>query len=206
MSFKTDEELEERGRKFLRRIGMENVVRPDLMTILAKIKHLDRGFNYRRIPNGEMPDAEAQWDSDRCVIRIREGVFVGMQRGTPRDRMSVAHELSHYVAGHQGLLNRSTKKSISEVAVARIRRQESEARRLAAILLAPEHLVPEEATADEIAMMFGLSAEASTYRKEEVDRVRRRRRGTRRDLPPDVLDYLTEAKRRGHTIHTPLDE
>lgn len=201
-----DEELEETVARFLRRIGMENVVRPDMMTMIAKIKHNDSSFNYGRVPDDQMPDAEAQWSSDDRVVRIRESVFKGMQRGLPRDRMSVAHELGHYLLGHKGLLNRSINKTIREIAIARVRKQESEARRIAAVLLAPEPLVPEGATAEDIAARFGLSREAAAYRKEEVERIRRRRRGEHRPLPTVVKGYLAEGKRLGHPVRTPLDE
>jgi hypothetical protein len=81
---KTDEELEDIARTFLKRLGIEHQVRPDLMTIITKIKHVNPAFNYERVPDHEMPDAEGQWDSDNCVLRMRESVFVGMQRGEPR--------------------------------------------------------------------------------------------------------------------------
>jgi hypothetical protein len=98
---------------------------------------------------------------------------------------------------HKGLLNRSTQKTMSEIAVPLVRRQESEARRLGPIILAPEYLVSEGATAEEIVNMFGLSPEAASYRKEEVDAVRRRARGQNRPLPASIANYLEESKRRG---------
>jgi Zn-dependent peptidase ImmA (M78 family) len=195
--FKTDEELEAVARSFLKRIGLEYQVRPDMMTVISKLKHVVPSFNYLRVPDSAMPNAEAQWLSDDFVLKMRESVFIGMQRGEPRARMTIAHELSHYLLKHKGLLNRSTQKTISEIAVPHVRRQESEARRLGPIILAPEYLVPEGATIEQIVEMFGLSVEAATYRKDEVDAVRRRARGELRPLPASIADYLEEAKRRG---------
>ena len=37
--YRTDETLEDIGRNFFRQIGLENQVRPDLMTIINKLKH-----------------------------------------------------------------------------------------------------------------------------------------------------------------------
>jgi Zn-dependent peptidase ImmA (M78 family) len=203
---KTDEDLEDIARKFLKRLGVEHQVRPDLLTVIVKVKHHDPSFNYERVPDVEMLDAEAQWDSVGRVVRMRESVFVGIQRNEPRARMTVAHELSHCLLGHEGLLNRSVARSANERAVARIQQQESEARRLAAVLLAPEHLVPDPADVDTLMDKFGLSGEAAVIRKAEIDAIRRRRRGEKRPLPKSVVDFLTEAKRRGADVRTEFDE
>lgn len=204
--YKTDEQLEELVRAFLKRLGLEHQVRPDLMTIITKIKHLDHSFQYGRVSDAAMPEAEAQWDSSARVLRMRESVFVGMQRNETRARMTVAHELSHYLLKHDGVLNREPGAKTTEMIGAKLRHQESEARRTGPILLAPEHLIPEDATVDDIRHTFGLSPEASTYRIDEVTAIRRRRRGELRPLPRSVADYLREAKRRGHPVRTRLDD
>lgn len=203
---KTDEELEAVARKFLRIIGLEHQVRPDIMTVISKLKHVVPSFGYRRVPDAEMPDADAQWSSDDFEVSMRESVFVGMQRGDPRARMTVAHELSHYLLGHQGLLNRSAVKSIAEISVRSIISQEAEARRLAPIILAPEHLIPDPASIDDLTAMFGLSQQAAAIRRDEVDAIRRRRRGEPRPLPQSIIDYLKEAKRRGVPVRTDLGD
>ncbi|MET4384289.1 hypothetical protein ABIB73_000024 [Bradyrhizobium sp. F1.4.3] len=203
---KTDEELEDIARTFLRKVGLEYQIKPDMMTIISKLKHVDPGFGYRRVPDEEMPDAEAQWYSDDIEISMRESVFVAMQRGEPRARMTVSHELSHYLLKHKGHLNRSPVKSAVEVSVKRIVSQESEARRLAPRILAPEHLIPEGASVEDIKTMFGLSHEAAVIRKEEIEATRRRRRGEKRPLPQSIIDYLKEAKRRGYPVRTDLGD
>jgi hypothetical protein len=202
----TDDELENTARAFLRKIGLENQVKPDMMTIISKLKHVDPSFEYRRVPDSEMTEAEARWSSRDTEISMRESVFVAMQRGEPRARMTVAHELSHYLLKHEGQLNRSTVKSSAEVAVKRIVIQESEARRLAPRILAPEHLVPEDASIHDIIEMFALSYEAAAIRKDEIDALRRRRRGEKRALPQSIIDFLKEAKRRGIPIQTDLGD
>ena len=39
--YRTDEQLEEIGRNFLRRIGLEHQVRPDVMTVINKLKRVE---------------------------------------------------------------------------------------------------------------------------------------------------------------------
>ncbi|MGY4176782.1 Zn-dependent peptidase ImmA (M78 family) [Bradyrhizobium sp. USDA 4518] len=203
---RTDEDLEDVARRFLRKIGLEHQVKPDMMTIISKLKHVDPSFKYRRVADRDMPDAEARWSSDATEISLRESVFIGMQKAEPRARMTVSHELSHYLLKHEGHLNRSTVKTVVEISARRIAHQESEARRLAPIILAPEYLVPEGASVEDIMTMFGLSHEAAVIRKDEIEAVRRRRRGEKRPLPQSIIDYLKEAKRRGHPVRTDLGE
>jgi IrrE N-terminal-like domain len=204
-TYRTDEQLEELGLKFLRNLGLEHQVRPDLMTIIMKLKKADPRFNYRRVPDAKMPRSEAEWSSDDHTLSMRESVFVGMQRGDVRSCFAVSHELSHYALGHKGYLNRKTDDLQKDFSASSVKHQESEANRLAAIILAPEHLVPEGASAEAISTTFGLSLPAAIIRKDEVDRVRRRRRGELRPLPESVREMLLTAKRRGMNIQTKLD-
>jgi Zn-dependent peptidase ImmA (M78 family) len=200
------EQLEEMGRELLRRLGLEHRVRPEPMTVIAKLKHLAPGLDDRRVPDRDMPDAEAEWDSDAREIAVRESIFVGMQRGDPHSRFVVFHELSHYCLGHAGTRNRIANPQVRRMSAPKVKHEETEASRLAVILMAPEHLVPENTSAEELAPMFGLSLTAAILRKEEVDRIRRRRRGELRPLPASVKELLRNARDRGFPIQTQLDD
>jgi hypothetical protein len=204
--YRTDEQLEEIGRKFLRQLGLEQRVRPEPMTVIAKVKHATPGFGYRRVPDRDMPHAEAEWDSADHEIAVRESIFVGMQRGDPHCCFVVFHELSHFCLGHEGTRNRIANPQVRQMSAPQVKHEESEASRLAVIIMAPEHLVPENTSAEELAAMFGLSLTAAILRKEEVDRVRRRRRGELRPLPASVKEMLRNARDRGFPIHTQLDD
>jgi Zn-dependent peptidase ImmA (M78 family) len=205
-TYRTDEQLEEIGRGFLRQLGLEQRVRPEPMTIIAKLKRVVPGFDYRRVPDGEMPEAEAEWNSVAREIAVRESIFVGMQRGDPHSCFVVFHELSHYGLGHKGTRNRIANPQMRLMSAVHVKHEESEASRLAVILMAPEHLVPENTNAEELASMFGLSLTAAIVRKEEVDRIRRRRRGELRPLPASVKEMLRNARDKGFPIQTQLDD
>lgn len=101
-----------------------------------------------------MPQAEAEWSSDECSLRMRESVFVGMQRGDPHHRFVVFHELSHYALGHEGFRNRIEDPNTRSYSAARLKHEEAEASRLAAILMAPEYLIPDESSPEDIASLF----------------------------------------------------
>jgi Zn-dependent peptidase ImmA (M78 family) len=153
-----------------------------------------------------VPDGEAEWDSGSTEVAMRESVFTGMQRGDAHPRFVVFHELSHYALGHKGTRNRISNPAVRAMSAAQVRHEETEATRLAAILMAPEHLVPEGASAETIAAQFGMSLKAATIRKDEVDRIRRRRRGELRPLPASVKEMLRNARDRGFPIQTQLDD
>jgi hypothetical protein len=96
--------------------------------------------------------------------------------------------------------------ALRNLSSSQVKHEESEANRLAVILLAPEHLIPENASVEEIASMFSLNMTAAILRKEEVDRIRRRKRGELRPLPESIKEMLREAKRRGLPIQTQIDD
>jgi len=203
--YRTDEQLEDLGRAFLRGLGLENQIAPDAMTVINKIKRKNDRFNYRRVPDNQMRDAEARWNSELQEVSMRESVFTGMQHGDAHPRFVVFHELSHYALGHEGTRNRGTEK-VRDYSAGEIKHEETEASRLAVILMAPEHLVPESATAEEISERFRLSLTAAILRKEEIDRIRRRRRGELRPLPESIKEFLRDARAQGIAIQTKLDE
>jgi hypothetical protein len=67
-------------------------------------------------------------------------------------------------------------------------------------------LIPEGASAEDIASQFAMSLTAAIIRKEEVDRVRRRRRGEARRLPESIKEMLRNARDQGFPIQTNLDD
>jgi Zn-dependent peptidase ImmA (M78 family) len=176
------------------------------MSVIAKLKHAVRGFNYRRVPDRDMPYTEGEWNSDVCEIAMRESIFVGMQRGDPHACFVVFHELAHYALGHEGTRNRVADARVRRMSGPRLKHEETDASRLAVMLMAPEHLVPENSSAQDIADMFGLSITTAALRKEEVDRIRRRRRGGLRPLPASIKEMLRNARDKSFPIQTQLDD
>jgi Zn-dependent peptidase ImmA (M78 family) len=129
-----------------------------------------------------------------------------VHRNATHPRFVVFHEISHYVLGHKGVRNRITSSQVRQYSAPQVKHEEAEATRLAVIIIAPEYLVPEGATADDIASQFGMSLTAAVLRKEEIDRIRRRRRGELRPLPASVKELLRNARDRGFPIQTQLDD
>lgn len=202
----TDEDLEELALRIRRSLNLEGQTHIDLMTVIQRLKTLRPGFGYIRVDNNAMPDAEGQWDAEQQLLKLRESTFQGMQAQRVRDRMTVAHELSHCFLAHNGIRNRSFAKSAAEQFALETVREEREASRLAPRLIAPAYLIDPDDSVDEIRRRFGLSLEAAAIRREEVNRLQRRASGQLRPLPPNVVDFLKEAKRRGQTVTADIGE
>ena len=156
----TDDELEDRALRFRRGLGLEGQAHIDLMTVIKKLKAEHSGFDYLRVRDDDMQDAEGQWDAGKRLMTLRESTFRGMQAQRPRDRMTVAHELSHCLLGHSGIRNRSLVLTAAEQHARDVRQEESEAKRLAPRILAPAYLIAPEDTAFDIS-----SVSASALRR-----------------------------------------
>ena len=201
----TDEEIEQRVRVLRREIGLHNHLRPDMMAVIQKLTTSFRHFDYQQIPDSEMPDAEAQWDAGKGLLRMRESVVGAMQRGEPRARMAIANEIGHFAMRHVGVRTRSAAPTTAARPLLEAKKEESEARRFAAMFLAPNYLLGSTDTVEDIVDRFGMSFEAAMIRKGEFDAYQRRASGQRRELPSIVVDYLKEAQRRGVKLRTDLD-
>jgi uncharacterized protein DUF955 len=201
----TDDEIEQRVRVLRREIDLLDQMRPDMMTVIQRLRTSFRHFAYQRIPDSEMPHAEAHWDARKGVLRIRESIIAAMQRGEPRARMTIANEIGHFAMRHAGARSRSVTQTTAERLVLEAKKEESEARRFAAMFLAPNYLLSSTDTVDDIMNNFGMSFEAAMIRKGEFDAFQRRASGQRRELPSVVVDYLKDAQRHGVKLRTDVD-
>jgi hypothetical protein len=60
-------------------------------------------------------------------------------------------------------------------------------------------------TPEEIAERFDISISAAKIRAPELEKIRRIAQGIKRPLPPSIIEFLLEAKRKGHRV-TSLDD
>jgi Zn-dependent peptidase ImmA (M78 family) len=107
--------------------------------------------------------------------------------------MTVCEELMHCVLGHKGILNRSTSTKAYETSP-KYMKMERDARRHAAAFICPEFLVPETFSPELLVEKFPLSVSAAAIRHEEISRLRRRRKGEKRQLPRDFAEFLRKLK------------
>ena len=64
-----DHEFENAARALRRLLGIEFEPRPDMVTVVFKLKHHGLIANYRRVPDAEMPDGEAYFDPFEKILQ-----------------------------------------------------------------------------------------------------------------------------------------
>ncbi|MCL2665188.1 MAG: hypothetical protein FWE82_06210, partial [Defluviitaleaceae bacterium] len=80
-------------------IGFENTPHFPVIVFLENIMPLIfPGFYYEIATESEL-GANRHGDTDvaNMCIRIREDVYIGALEGSGRDRMTIAHEIAHYI-------------------------------------------------------------------------------------------------------------
>lgn len=141
-----DEEIEHAARNLRKLLGIEFDPRPDMITVIFKLK--DHGLikGYERVPDSEMPDAEARFDPFDKVLYVRESTFIAghgmfsIETDRRRARYTIAHEAAHIWLKHSGIRYRGQAGDAQEKHVSQIRQEEREANRFAAAFLAPSYL------------------------------------------------------------------
>lgn len=75
----------------------DNMAFPVLRFIEHVIPLIFPEFNFKIVKNHELPDSYASTNPLHGVLSVREEVYVGATRDSPRDRFTIAHELGHLI-------------------------------------------------------------------------------------------------------------
>lgn len=198
MRYREPEDFEEIARATRRRIGIEYVHRPDMITVLFKLQSNDLISSYERVPDANMPEDLGAYDPETRILRLRESTFVAANEvisfhpENSRARFTIAHELGHVVLQHKQTRHRNVSGRQIEKIAPSIIRDESDADKFAAAFLAPFYLSenPLLVHASDIANRFGLSRQAAEIRLEQLQRLYRRANKIPRPLPKSIVDFL----------------
>jgi hypothetical protein len=168
-SFLTNIDVERRALAHRRALGFVDDQAIDMMTLITKLKHryASSGFGYRKVPDGSLGEAEAQWDSDTKTILIPMSVYVAGNSGQERALFSIVHEVGHALLGHKGLLNRAPSGNNAERISLRIRSMEREARRYAASFLIPNTPIVRATSVEQICQKYCVSRDTAMIWKRE---------------------------------------
>ncbi len=148
MAGRSDEDIELAARQLRITIGIDDQPRPDMTTVIIKLK--DHGIikNYVRVPDSEMPNDEACFDSDERLLYIRESTFCAAsamhtysESERRRARFTIAHEIGHVALRHEGTRYRGTTDVLAKKFARQVGPDERDAERFAAAFLVPAHLV-----------------------------------------------------------------
>jgi hypothetical protein len=208
MAHHEDEDMERIAQDARRVLGIEHILRPDMVTAVLKAQHLGFIASYERVPDAQMPDDLASFDPVSRKLKLRESVFVSANEviesppDRPRARFTIGHEFGHVFLGHKKMRNRNiTGRRIEKIAPS-ISREERDADRFAAAFLAPASLVENAllTTSRDLSRRFDLSLQASEIRLETLQRLYRRAHGIPRPIPESIHKLLSDAAKKGARV------
>lgn len=196
--------IEKAANEFRGRLSLDAVMAPCMLSVLESFQRRARNFSFRIADHRELGQDEALMDEEADTLVVRESVMEDVKAGRERARFTVAHELGHYLLGHKGMKQRT--KRLTAYPTAQDRIEETEANLFASFFLVPTRLAWDASSPDDIAMRFQVSSLAAGIAFERIERAKRKATGQRRRPPESVIDFLKEAKLRGHPIRSDLSE
>lgn len=198
-------ELESIASRIRRTAGIEFVRTFDVVDFIETgLATTFPGLRLVRVSDDQLPHADAEANSSTNTILVKESIYQRAKDWNPRARFILVEEVCHIALGHKGPRYRRSA-SNARIYSNSERQDESEARQLAALILAPTSLAKNSRSIDELAEQFQISHEAARYRWSELEAYRRRASGKKRELPQGIIDFLKEQRRRGHKV-TALDD
>lgn len=85
-------------KQFRKILGIENEEYIQVAKYLDVLSLFDPLYDYHIVDDSELPDTvQGDMDAVNHIIRIKESVYEGACNGDPVDRMSISHEIGHYV-------------------------------------------------------------------------------------------------------------
>ena len=185
--------------------GVQDVKAFHVLDFFERLKAIFRGLKLVPVQDELLPGALAEANAATNTILIRQSTLEDAANWQRRARFVFIEEICHIALGHTGPRHRNC--GSRPIGFTRSeRRDEAEARKLAALILMPTEFAIECSSLQEIQDQFIVSDEAAQIRWEAIERTRRQRSGQKRPLPPGIADFLREAKRRGHPITADLDD
>ena len=154
-------DLREHALEFRKFFNLENELFFPVVRVLDILTVTLEEFNYEIVEDKELPSqCHAETDVDAKCIRIRQSVYDGAYKGNGRDRMTIAHEIGHYLllVVHSLKLHRE----FGEESVKAFQDPEWQAKCFAGELMVPSHLV-KDLTAQQVAQSCGVSQQAAQY-------------------------------------------
>ena len=160
--------VESKSRKDLRNLalilrsclGLENQLWIPVVELLDVLSEIIEEFSYEIVPDSDLPQGtHAETNIRTGHITIKESVYERACNGEGRDRMTIAHEIGHFLRSAFAV------SSCSEILVKKVKNfndPEWQAKCFAGEFLVPYHLTG-SMTALEIASACGVSKDAAEY-------------------------------------------
>ena len=118
-------------------------------------------FSYEYVPKEEFPNKKhGDTDIVNHIVRIREDVYYGAIGGNGRDRMTVMHEIAHYLL--LVICGVKFERNFENTNVSAYRDPEWQAKALAGEIMCPHELI-QALSPEEISEQCGVSLPAARY-------------------------------------------
>lgn len=201
---RTEAELEDIATRLRCAADMTKNAAIDILTFIERLSSLFPGLKLVPIPDDKLPHVEAEANSATNTVLVRESIVERAASWESTARFILMEEVCHIALGHVGPRYRRDSQN-SKIFSESEKRDEREARHLAALILAPTEFAKQCKSREELAARFCLGCVASEIRWNEIQVVQRHEQGQQRELPPGVLDFLTEKRRLGYKV-TAVDD
>ncbi|MDR2733518.1 MAG: ImmA/IrrE family metallo-endopeptidase [Spirochaetota bacterium] len=145
--------------KVRRELNVENNLYFPIVELLELMPEFFPKFHFKIVEDDELPpDVHAYTDVQNNVICIKRSVYEGACNGNGRDRMTIAHEIGHYLL--ICVIGFKFQRNFSDSTIQKYQDPEWQAKCFAGELLIPAHLV-QKMTPREIAVLCGVSLPAA---------------------------------------------
>ena len=186
MTYIDEDRVESIAGRIRSEMGYSNSPFVEAKTFFFKAKKR-LGFSYLWPSDLSTPE----YDANNNRISIPLSVISGAEGAHGgRHRMTIFHECAHAFLGHKHVKYRAASGNLAEKYSRTIRKDEQEAKRLAAALMAPFNLIDPTWTAHDIALKFGMSLQAAEIRLTQFQEYTRKKSGGPRPLQKNFDDLL----------------
>ncbi len=149
-----------------KRLGLFMTEYMPVVWILENLHHFDPDAHFEIVQKEELEEGEhAVTEPLTRTIKIREDVYENACNGVGRDRMTIAHELAHFML--ICLLGVKLARTFDND-IPPYRDPEWQAKCLAGELMMPVHII-EGRTPEDIAILCGVSVEAARFQLSTIE-------------------------------------
>lgn len=155
-------ELRSLAKQIRRILQVEDRLYIPVITVLERVMPLlFPRFSYEYVPKEDFPEEKhGETDIVNHIVRIREDVYYGAIEGNGRDRMTVMHEIAHYLL--LVIFGVKFERNFENTDVVTYQDPEWQAKALAGEIMCPHELI-KLFFADEVAEKCGVSLSAARY-------------------------------------------
>lgn len=198
----TDEKIAELAEGLRKFAGQTNVTMVDVPSLIEKLSQAPPNLRMSIVPapDSSLPFASAEAEPETRHIRVRYETLAALNQNSPESRAIIVEEIGHVLMRHQGVRNHFVGVDFRARANRLVEKEEEDAKKFTWYCLAPFDVAIFSKSAVELELKFGLTKSNALEYFEHIQEHQRRLSKTPRSLPPNAVDYLTEAVKRGYTV------